>query len=61
VRLKFDHGAPTGRFQDFLTGFILDENRIAGRPSGLAVLPNGSLLVGEDGDGILWKVSYDKK
>jgi glucose/arabinose dehydrogenase len=61
VRLKFDHGAPTGGFQDFLTGFVLDENRIAGRPSGLAVLPDGSLLVGEDGDGILWKVSYDKK
>ena len=61
VRLKFEHGAPTGRFQDFLTGFVLDETRIAGRPSGLAVLPDGSLLVGEDANGIIWKVSYDKK
>ncbi len=61
VRLKFEHGAPTGAFQDFLTGFVLDETRVAGRPSGLAVLPDGSLLVGEDGNGVLWKVTYDKK
>ncbi len=58
VRLEFVDGAPTGRFQDFLTGFVLDDVRVAGRPSGLAVLPDGSLLVGEDGNGVLWKVSY---
>lgn len=61
VRLEFVDGAPTGRYQDFLTGFVLDDARVAGRPSGLAVLPDGSLLVGEDGNGILWKVTYDGK
>lgn len=58
VRLEFVDGAPTGRYQDFLTGFVLDNVRVAGRPSGLAILPDGSLLVGEDGNGVLWKVSY---
>lgn len=61
VRLEFVDGAPTGRVQDFLTGFVLDDARVAGRPSGLAVLPDGSLLVGEDGNGVLWKVTYDGK
>ena len=61
VRLEFVDGAPTGRFQDFLTGFVLDDVRVAGRPSGLAILPDGSLLVGEDGNGVLWKVSYTGK
>ena len=61
VRLEFVDGAPTGRFQDFLTGFVLDDSRVAGRPSGLAVLPDGSLLVGEDGGGVLWKVTWDGK
>lgn len=58
VRLEFVDGAPSGRYQDFLTGFVLDNVRVAGRPSGLAVLPDGSLLVGEDGAGVLWKVTY---
>lgn len=61
VRLEFVDGVPSGRFQDFLTGFVLDGARVAGRPSGLAVLPDGSLLVGEDGNGVLWKVTYDGK
>lgn len=58
VRLEFVDGAPSGRFQDFLTGFVLDDARVAARPSGLAVLPDGSLLVGEDGSGVLWKVTH---
>jgi glucose/arabinose dehydrogenase len=61
VRLEFVDGGPSGRYQDFLTGFVLDDIRVAGRPSGLAVLPDGSLLVGEDGAGVLWRVTYRGK
>ena len=61
VRLKFRDGKPTGEFQDFLVGFVLDELHVAGRPSALAVAPDGALLVGEDGNGAIWRVSFTGK
>lgn len=61
VRLKFRDGKPTGAFEDFLVGFVLDERRVSGRPSALAVAPDGALLVGEDGAGAIWRVSFTGK
>jgi glucose/arabinose dehydrogenase len=58
VRLKFRDGKPTGEFEDFLVGFVLDALHVAGRPSALAVAPDGALLVGEDGNGAIWRVSF---
>lgn len=44
--------------EDFLTGFIADEaaSQVYGRPAGVTVAPDGSLLVNDDDGGIIWKV-----
>lgn len=56
------HGAAraSGEYQDFLTGFVLDDGTVWGRPVGVAVAPDGSLLVTDDGSGSIWRVSYGK-
>lgn len=61
VRLKFKDGQPTGEYQDFLTGFVLDDAKVWGRPVDVAVAPDGSLLISEDGNGTIWRVSYPVK
>lgn len=61
VRLKFKDGQPTGEYQDFLTGFVVDDARVWGRPVDVAVAPDGSLLVSEDGNGTIWRVFHNRK
>ena len=51
VRLIFKDGRPIGEYEDFLTGFVLDEDRVFGRPVGVTVAPDGSLFVSEDRNG----------
>jgi glucose/arabinose dehydrogenase len=60
VYVPFAHGTPTGPAQDFLTGFIKDEaeSEVYGRPVGLAVANDGSLLVADDGGNVVWRVTY---
>ena len=58
VRVRLDHGVPTGEYVDFLTGFVVDSRNVWGRPVGVAVAHDGALLVTEDGNGTLWRVSY---
>lgn len=48
----------SGEFQDFLTGFVVDNEHVWGRPVGVTVAPDGSLLVTDDGSGSIWHVSY---
>jgi glucose/arabinose dehydrogenase len=54
-------GQATGEYEDFLTGFVVDDNDVWGRPVGVAVAPDGSLLVSDDGSGSIWRVSYTAK
>jgi glucose/arabinose dehydrogenase len=61
VVVKFDHGQPTGEYEDFLTGFVVDDHSVWGRPVGLAVAHDGALLVSDDGGNTLWRVAYAKK
>jgi glucose/arabinose dehydrogenase len=58
IRLRFDKGRPTGAYEDFLTGFVTSDSAVWGRPVAVAVAPDGSLLVTEDGAGTVWRVSY---
>ena len=51
-------GGPTGAYQDFMTGFTVDEESVWGRPTGIAVMGDGSLLVSEDGNGTIWRVTH---
>jgi glucose/arabinose dehydrogenase len=61
VRLPFDKGKATGEYEDFMTGFVSSDAEVWGRPVGVAVAKDGSLLVTEDGNGTIWRVSHQKR
>ncbi len=54
-------GHASGEYEDFLTGFVLPDGNVWGRPVGLTVAPDGSLLVSDDGSNSIWRVSYTGK
>ena len=58
VFVPFADGRPSGPPRPFLTGFVADEGgkEVHGRPCGLAVLPDGSLLVADDAGDTVWRV-----
>ncbi|CCV10336.1 sorbosone dehydrogenase family protein [Mesorhizobium sp. STM 4661] len=58
VRLKFRDGKPTGEYEDFMTGFVVSDEAVWGRPVGVAVAKDGALIVTEDGNGTIWRVTY---
>jgi glucose/arabinose dehydrogenase len=51
-------GKATGEYEDFLTGFVTPEGGVWGRPVGVAVMKDGSLLVSDDRSGSVWRVRY---
>jgi glucose/arabinose dehydrogenase len=62
IRVPLHHtGHATGEYQDFLTGFVLPDGHVWGRPVGITVAPDGSLLVSDDGSNSIWRVSYTGK
>lgn len=58
VRIRIKDGVPTGEYQDFVTGFVIDDQQVWGRPVGLAVARDGALLVSEDGNGTIWRITH---
>ncbi|MGC1461936.1 MAG: PQQ-dependent sugar dehydrogenase [Terracidiphilus sp.] len=59
VRVPLHHsGHATGEYEDFLTGFVVDDSSVWGRPVGVVTAPDGSLLVSDDGSGSIWRVTY---
>jgi glucose/arabinose dehydrogenase len=58
--IPFKDAKPLSGPKDFLTGFMLgpEKREVWGRPVGLLQLPDGSLLVSEDGGNKLWRISY---
>jgi glucose/arabinose dehydrogenase len=62
VRVPFDHatGKALGEYEDFVTGFVTPEGKVWGRPVGITVAKDGSLLISEDGNGTIWRVSYGR-
>jgi glucose/arabinose dehydrogenase len=56
--VPFRAGVPTGAVEPFLSGFVADYERgeVYGRPTDVAELADGSLLVSDDGAGMLWRV-----
>jgi glucose/arabinose dehydrogenase len=58
IRVPVQHGVPTGDYEDFVTGFTVDDEHVWARPVGVAVARDGSLIFSEDGNGTLWRVSY---
>lgn len=51
-------GHASGEYEDFLTGFVVDDTSVWGRPVGVTVTSDGSLLVSDDASGSIWLVSY---
>jgi glucose/arabinose dehydrogenase len=58
IRVRLKDGVPTGEYEDFVTGFVINDNEVWGRPVGVAVARDGSLLISEDGNGTIWRVSH---
>jgi len=61
VFVPFKEGKPSGKPEDFLTGFIDDaaKSRVHGRPVGVTVLNDGSLLVADDASDVIWRVKAE--
>jgi glucose/arabinose dehydrogenase/cytochrome c2 len=60
VRVHMKNGEPTGDYEDFLTGFVVDDAHVWGRPVATAQLPDGSLLMSEDGNNVVYRISYSQ-
>jgi glucose/arabinose dehydrogenase len=58
IFIPFYIGKPSGKQEDFLTGFIanLKKNEVHGRPVGIIVTTDGSLLIADDISNIIWRV-----
>jgi len=55
------NGHASGEYEDFLTGFVTSEGNAWGRPVGVAVAKDGSLMVTDDGSNSIWRISYARK
>jgi glucose/arabinose dehydrogenase len=58
IRLPFKDGKPTGEYQDFVVGFIADDQSVWGRPVDVTFAKDGSLLFSDDGNGVVYRVAY---
>ena len=58
IRVPAPNGKPTGEYEDFLTGFVTAGGDVWGRPVGVTVASDGSLLVSDDGSNSIWRVSF---
>ncbi|HEY5337788.1 MAG TPA: PQQ-dependent sugar dehydrogenase [Rhizomicrobium sp.] len=64
VRVHFAGGKPVGGYDDFVTGFYktgTSPAQVWGRPAGLAVAKDGSLLIADDAGKTVWRVAYTGK
>lgn len=63
IRVKFKNGKlVANQYEDFVSGWLPqeDSNEVWGRPVGLMVAADGSLLIADDGAKKIWRVSYAK-
>jgi glucose/arabinose dehydrogenase len=62
VFFPVSNGKPSGKPEDFLTGFISDADKaqVYGRPVAVTVMNDGSLLVNDDSGNTIWKVTANK-
>jgi glucose/arabinose dehydrogenase len=58
IRLPFKDGKPTGEYQDFVVGFVADDQNVWGRPVDVTFAKDGSLLFSDDGNDIVYRVTY---
>ena len=58
IRIRLKDGVPTGEYEDFVTGFVVNDSEVWGRPVGVTVAHDGALLISEDGNGTIWRVTH---
>jgi glucose/arabinose dehydrogenase len=58
IRARLTDGVPTGEYEDFMTGFVANDSSVWARPVGVAVAHDGALLVSEDGNSAIWRITY---
>jgi glucose/arabinose dehydrogenase len=58
IRVPSRGGAPTGEYEDFMTGFVTPAGDVWGRPVGVTVAKDGALLVSDDGSDTVWRITY---
>jgi glucose/arabinose dehydrogenase len=61
VRVPFEDGRPVGGYENFAVGFWIEGEetaRVWGRPAGLALGGDGSLLVADDAGGTVWRIRW---
>jgi len=64
VRIHFAGGKSVGGYEDFVTGFWDGKTspaHVYGRPAGLLVAKDGSLLIADDAGRTIWRVGYNGK
>ncbi|MEI9905680.1 MAG: hypothetical protein WDN06_18390 [Asticcacaulis sp.] len=57
VRVKIVNGVPADSYQDFMTGFIVDNNSVWGKPVAVVVAADGALLVSDDVSNTIWRIA----
>jgi len=61
VFVPFENGRPSGPPRDILSGFLTpDEKASFGRPVGVTLGPDGSLLMADDVGNVIWRVTGDR-
>jgi glucose/arabinose dehydrogenase len=58
ISIPMHNGHATGEYDDFLTGFVTKDGQVWGRPVGVTVANDGSLIVVDDGSRAVWRVTY---
>ena len=58
IRVPVANGKPSGDYEDFMTGFVVSDDAVWGRPVGVTVGRDGALYVTDDGSGSIWRVTY---
>ena len=60
--VAFKDGKPSADPEPFMTGLVPDPGKsdVYGRPVGVTVAPDGSLLVADDGAGVVYRISVAK-
>jgi len=57
IRVIMRDGKPTGEYEDFATGFVVNDASAWGRPVGVTVTPDGALYVSDDAGGTIWRIT----
>jgi len=62
ISVPFRNGKPAGGYDDLVVGWSTDPNKreVWGRPVGVLVLRDGSLLIADDGGNVIWRLTYKR-